>query len=279
MEGRGRGRGGGVPLLPSGLWQSLTSEAPAPIDIDVKIKALSNSAQFEDDVNDHAPPAGTAHYNHNKSSVGPPKKGGIPDPAVDWTCPSCTNVNWAKRPTCNMCNAPKPKSILSEDEVRTGAGGGFNERQERAAATTVEVADDGFDDFGRRTAKEKKAADKKAKEAAALMRLHGTFGITASEGVDITNASQLAYSVVPDSGAQVVPTATKKENLFQRRRSRSRSPVRKPVAVERSDDRGYDSRRRDRDRDDRRDRDRDRDDGRDDPRRAYDDSRRRDGRW
>lgn len=69
----------------------------------------------------------------------------------------------AVRPVCNICNAPKPKAVLTQEEIRTGAGGGFNERQERAAATTIEVADDGYDDFGRR-AKEKKASDKKAKE-------------------------------------------------------------------------------------------------------------------
>ena len=35
--------------------------------------------------------------------------------------------------------------------VRDGAGGGFNERQERAsAAASLVVGEDGFDDFGRR---------------------------------------------------------------------------------------------------------------------------------
>lgn len=79
-------------------------------------------------------------------------------------------ISWVKftlinfgRPVCNICDAPKPKAVLSQEEMRTGAGGGFNERQERAAATSIEVADDGYDDFGRR-AKEKKASDKKAKE-------------------------------------------------------------------------------------------------------------------
>ena len=75
------------------------------------------------------------------------------------------------RPVCNMCNAPKPKAVLTQEEIRTGAGGGFNERQERAAATSIEVADDGYDDFGRR-AKEKKASDKKAKEVPCLQILH-----------------------------------------------------------------------------------------------------------
>ena len=39
-------------------------------------------------------------------------------------CKSCGNINWARRITCNICNAPK----FQKTEVRTGAGGGFNER-------------------------------------------------------------------------------------------------------------------------------------------------------
>ncbi|KAF4317581.1 hypothetical protein BBO99_00006382 [Phytophthora kernoviae] len=34
------------------------------------------------------------------------------------------------------------------DEKRDGAGGGFNERQERVASAKTEVGDDGYDDFG-----------------------------------------------------------------------------------------------------------------------------------
>jgi hypothetical protein len=51
------------------------------------------------------------------------KSGGLFS-ADDWECKSCGNVNWAKRLTCNICNAPK----FQKTEVRTGAGGGFNER-------------------------------------------------------------------------------------------------------------------------------------------------------
>lgn len=62
--------------------------------------------------------------------------------------------------------------LLSQDgEFRDGVGGGFNERQERASATAVEIDEEGFDDFGRRVKKERKAADRKAKEEAALKRL------------------------------------------------------------------------------------------------------------
>lgn len=31
---------------------------------------------------------------------------------ADWNCPSCGNVNWSWRATCNKCNGAKPASIL-----------------------------------------------------------------------------------------------------------------------------------------------------------------------
>lgn len=36
--------------------------------------------------------------------------------AEDWQCSKCANVNWARRQTCNMCNAPK----FTDVEERTG---------------------------------------------------------------------------------------------------------------------------------------------------------------
>uniref|UniRef100_A0A2K5XWY2 Zinc finger Ran-binding domain-containing protein 2 n=1 Tax=Mandrillus leucophaeus TaxID=9568 RepID=A0A2K5XWY2_MANLE len=45
--------------------------------------------------------------------------------ANDWQCKTCSNVTWARRSECNMCNTPKYAKL----EERTGYGGGFNERE------------------------------------------------------------------------------------------------------------------------------------------------------
>lgn len=53
-------------------------------------------------------------------------------------------------------------------QAREGHGGGFNERQDRASVATVEVDEDGYDDFGRK--KIKARADKKAKEVRGVIK-------------------------------------------------------------------------------------------------------------
>lgn len=65
--------------------------------------------------------------------------------ADDWQCGRCGNVNWARRQSCNMCNAPK----FGEVEERTGLGGGYNER-ENVEYVEREESDGEYDDFGRR---------------------------------------------------------------------------------------------------------------------------------
>nr|CAG4637380.1 EOG090X0ECZ [Ceriodaphnia reticulata]SVE73213.1 EOG090X0ECZ [Ceriodaphnia reticulata] len=64
--------------------------------------------------------------------------------ADDWMCTKCGNVNWARRSTCNVCNAPR----FGEVEERTGYGGGYNERG-TVEYKEREESDDEFDEFGR----------------------------------------------------------------------------------------------------------------------------------
>uniref|UniRef100_A0A131Y1M8 Zinc finger Ran-binding domain-containing protein 2 n=1 Tax=Ixodes ricinus TaxID=34613 RepID=A0A131Y1M8_IXORI len=68
--------------------------------------------------------------------------------ADDWQCGRCGNVNWARRQSCNMCNAPK----FGEVEERTGLGGGYNERED-VEYVEREESDGEYDDFGRRRKK------------------------------------------------------------------------------------------------------------------------------
>lgn len=100
--GRGRGRGG-VPVLPSGLWESLQSGSGGA-DVDEKIQKSVESLNRYDDADESITPEFGKRKAHENSYPDKgmgldkvPKKGGIPDPSVDWTCLSCGNVNWARR--------------------------------------------------------------------------------------------------------------------------------------------------------------------------------------
>eukprot|EP00903_Cladosiphon_okamuranus_P008485 g8152.t1 len=148
-RGRGRGRGGGGVAIEgiAELDASMGRGAPIPP------AAGRGKPLPKKDQKDFRGPAGLF------------QKG-------DWNCTVCGNINWERRTTCNKCQNPKPN--LATDEAREGLGGGFNERQDRASVATVEVDEDGYDDFGRK--KIKARADKKAKEDAALARLRKSFG-------------------------------------------------------------------------------------------------------
>ncbi|XP_026484325.2 GATA zinc finger domain-containing protein 7 isoform X1 [Vanessa tameamea] len=71
--------------------------------------------------------------------------------ADDWQCNKCANVNWARRQTCNVCNAPK----FGEVEARTGYGGGYNERGVVEYRRRESSSDDEYDEFGRKKRKTK----------------------------------------------------------------------------------------------------------------------------
>ncbi|CAG2112926.1 unnamed protein product [Medioppia subpectinata] len=75
--------------------------------------------------------------------------------ADDWQCGRCGNVNWARRHTCNMCSAPK----FSDNEERTGLGGGYNEREE-VEYVERQDSDGEYDDFGRKRKKTRTSDDR-----------------------------------------------------------------------------------------------------------------------
>ncbi|XP_062617877.1 zinc finger Ran-binding domain-containing protein 2-like [Saccostrea cucullata] len=76
--------------------------------------------------------------------------------ADDWQCKSCANVNWARRTTCNVCNAPK----YGKQEQRTGFGGGYMERDE-IVEYKERVDDDEYDEFGRKKKKFRGSTEEK----------------------------------------------------------------------------------------------------------------------
>ncbi|XP_026323878.1 uncharacterized protein LOC113233108 isoform X2 [Hyposmocoma kahamanoa] len=76
--------------------------------------------------------------------------------ADDWQCSKCANVNWARRQTCNVCNAPK----YGEVEARTGYGGGYNERGVVEYRRREPSSEDEYDEFGRKKRKRKSDSQK-----------------------------------------------------------------------------------------------------------------------
>ncbi|CAI5720509.1 unnamed protein product [Peronospora destructor] len=200
----------------------------------------------------------------------------------DWTCNTCGNVNWERRSECNMCKSSKP-GMPGLDEKRDGAGGGFNERQQRVASAKTEVGEDGYDDFGVR--KKKVKASKAEREAAALARLQQSYSaiyqppqsatdssailsLSESEKVSNKSVASTAFPTLLNSDEQrrsKSPISTSRVGDSSRSRGRSRerrrySPSRaKRDRRERSPpSRGRDGRRRSHSRDCSNDRERDR---------------------
>jgi hypothetical protein len=156
-------------------------------------------------------------------------------------------------------------------------GRGFNERQDRISTATVEIDEEGFDDFGRRV-KKLSRTDRRAKEEAALLRLSDKYrhllpGSVLLEGgvlsEDLSNRNDgagILISVEKPSDYKADrnrDTSRDKEDNNNRGRDRmDRSRDRVDRGRDRDDrDRGRDRDDRDRGRDrDDRDRGRDRDD-------------------
>uniref|UniRef100_A0A1I7SWY6 Zinc finger Ran-binding domain-containing protein 2 n=1 Tax=Bursaphelenchus xylophilus TaxID=6326 RepID=A0A1I7SWY6_BURXY len=79
--------------------------------------------------------------------------------AEDWMCTKCGNVNWARRNTCNVCNAKK----LGDAEQRTGFGGGYNDRQN--VEYVKREYDEEFDEFGRKKKRKGETGDSRRDES------------------------------------------------------------------------------------------------------------------
>ncbi|CAI5518671.1 unnamed protein product [Closterium sp. Naga37s-1] len=91
---------------------------------------------------------------------------------MDWPCPMCGNMNWAKRAKCNICNTSRPGT--SEGGAREGRGGGYKELDEAELEETRKrrkeaEEDDGemYDEFGnlKKKFRKKLAADAAAAAA------------------------------------------------------------------------------------------------------------------
>ncbi|CAH0487219.1 unnamed protein product [Peronospora farinosa] len=141
----------------------------------------------------------------------------------DWTCNTCGNINWERRSECNMCKSSKP-GMPGLDEKRDGAGGGFNERQQRVASAKKEVGEDGYDDFGVR--KKKVKASKAEREAAALARLQQSYSALYQPPQSATDSSEmLALSESKKASDKSLVPAALPTSLDGGEKRRSRSPI------------------------------------------------------
>jgi len=145
----GKNLGDGIPLLPIGLWDALYQGIDKSENENGNNNLADNTENNEDDE--------------------------IVNEVGDWKCSNCENVNWSWRPKCNKCNHEKPLHLIMKHRKKSGEITNLNENlaQDRASSSVIEVAEDGFDDFGRRIKKNK--VDKKAKEEAALARLNSSY--------------------------------------------------------------------------------------------------------
>ncbi|XP_075252090.1 uncharacterized protein LOC142344374 isoform X3 [Convolutriloba macropyga] len=134
------------------------------------------------------------------------KKSGGLFSADDWRCNKCGNINWARRNTCNMCNAPK----VEEDE-RTGYGGGFNDRQDIEYVDRDSSGDE-IDDFGRKKKKLRAALNVTDQSSSGGMKEKSDMNGEDDDEDDDDEGDASKYNLDSDS-----------EEKKEKRKSRSRS--------------------------------------------------------
>ena len=137
--GRGRGRGGGVPVLPTGMWNSLNSTASSTNNQADGIDTSKSNNEAFADVASTLPMSSTMAIPMGFGNKGGGRGAGrgrgsgrgmqrdVKGP--DWDCPSCTNVNWAWRDECNQVRVPSDQTDQADKEDQTG-GSGVNRYQQ-----------------------------------------------------------------------------------------------------------------------------------------------------
>ncbi|KAG3286245.1 ZRANB2-like [Ictidomys tridecemlineatus] len=130
--------------------------------------------------------------------------------ANEWQCKTCSNVNWARRSDCNMCNIPK-YAILEE---RTEYGDGFNER-ENVEYIEREESGGEYDEFG---FKKKKYRGKAVGPASILKEDEDLSKYKLDEVEDEDDADLSKYNL---DASEEEDSNKKKSNRRSRSKSRS----------------------------------------------------------
>ena len=138
-RGRGKSRLDGRPLLPPGMWEFIY--------FGVDSKKTDTVLGVDDDTEGGGQRLAPASGSSNNKALSGAKRVSSNSKDMhdksDWSCGICMNTNWHWRDSCNKCNTTRPIVFEGDGRLREGVGGGFNERQERASAAVVEVAEDG----------------------------------------------------------------------------------------------------------------------------------------
>ncbi|KAB0396605.1 hypothetical protein E2I00_007935 [Balaenoptera physalus] len=149
--------------------------------------------------------------------------------ANDWQCKTCSNVNWARRSECNMCNTPKYAKL----EERTGYGGGFNER-ENVEYIEREESDGEYDEFGR---KKKKYRGKAVGPASILKEVEDkeSEGEEEDEDEDLSKYKLDEDEDEDDADLSKYNLDASEEEDSNKKKSNRRSPVQEVLPVRSQD--------------------------------------------